>query len=119
MLYEPMRGFTARLLVLLTLAGAFAPLLQALSGEQSHACCLRRLHASSKSKSSQPFLQKILQPDGNCCPPLTSPQSAQAVARQSVVALPDAAPVDNGNRVWLLFSFVPVGFSDRAPPRTA
>jgi hypothetical protein len=80
-----MQRFTARLLLLLVVAsGIFAPLLQAFSVQPAHACCLRRLHAS---KDSPPQISDTTSPHGNCCPPISTRQSAQAADRKTFSAL--------------------------------
>src|SRR5690348_10086199 len=76
-----MRRTTALvLLVGFVLAGS-TPWVQALSGVQPHACCLRRLHPLGGHE-----LQFSSPPDRshNCCPPLTAPHSA-------VIARPDTS----------------------------
>src|SRR5436190_8322183 len=69
MLYESMQACIARFLLLLTLTGGFTPFLQALSGVQPHACCLRRMHATGKHA---PEIATGFTRDGNCCPSLTT-----------------------------------------------
>ena len=67
---------TARLLLLLVVvSGSFAPLLQAFSAQRPHACCLRKLHAT---KDSPAQISDTTAAHGNCCPPVTTRQSAQA-----------------------------------------
>ena len=88
---DPMQACIANFLLLLTLVGGFTPFLQALSGVQPHACCLRRMHATGKHTSE---ISSGIFGDGNCCPPLTTPQSAQVVPSEAVFALPNTAPAD-------------------------
>jgi hypothetical protein len=79
-----MQGFTARLLLLLVvMSGTFAPLMEAISVQHPHACCLRKLHAS---KDSPLQISDATSPQGNCCPPMTSRQSAQAADRETISA---------------------------------
>jgi len=107
-----MQACIARFLLLLTLTGGFTPFLQALSGVQPHACCLRRKHATG---NHAPQIVPGLTRDGNCCPPLTTPQSAHVVSPQSAFAL-RTTPRDLSRSPLSLPSFVSLGFSDRAPP---
>src|SRR5512147_2757983 len=70
-----MRRTTALVLLVGFMLAGFAPWLQALSGVQPHACCLRKLghHTGHDLQFSTPRGR-----DGNCCPPLTTPHSAIA-----------------------------------------
>jgi hypothetical protein len=78
-----MQRLTARLwLLLFVVSGNFAPLVQAISVPHPHACCLRKLHASKDS----PQISDTTSPHGNCCPPMTSRQSAQATDREAISA---------------------------------
>jgi hypothetical protein len=71
-----MQRLTARLLLLLVVvSGSFSPLLQAFSAQPPHACCLRKLHAT---KDSPLQISDATAAHGNCCPPVTTRQSAQA-----------------------------------------
>jgi hypothetical protein len=108
-----MQRFTARLLLLLCLVGAFTPLLEALSGEPPHACCLRRLLARA---GREPQISNPLRPNGRCCPPLVSPHAAQVVPGESVFFLPRAAGFSLPHSPELPCSSGVLGFSDRAPP---
>jgi len=76
-----MQRLTARLLVLVAVVGIFQPLLEALSPEPPHACCLRRLHARSDLPTQ---FRDAKQPNGNCCPPLITPHTARAVHSDAV-----------------------------------
>ena len=78
-----MHRLTARLLLVVLAMGAFGPGLQAFSSEPAHACCLRRLHAHDQGNA----VHDATKSGGNCCPPLTTPQSAQ-------VTHPDNASCD-------------------------
>jgi hypothetical protein len=72
-----MQRLTARLLLLLVVvSGSFAPLLQAFSAQPPHACCLRKLHAP---KDLPLQISDTTAAHGNCCPPVTTRQSAQAL----------------------------------------
>src|SRR5260221_5897085 len=84
MLGAPMYCLTARLLLLIVALGIFQPLLEAFSAEPPHACCLRRLHA----RKDQPLqFRGVTKPNGNCCPPLTAPRSANVVSCGAVYAV--------------------------------
>src|SRR5947209_13638859 len=69
-----MHRLTAGLLLIFFALGAAEPALQALSSEPAHACCLRRMHPQHDRVRA---FHDATKPDGNCCPPLTTPQSAQ------------------------------------------
>src|SRR6266567_3674669 len=75
-LTSAMQRVTARLVLLFLLASAFAPVLQALSAEPPHACCLRKLHSSAGRGAS---IHGSARTDGNCCPPMTTSQSGQVL----------------------------------------
>ena len=79
-----MQRLTARLLLLLfVVSGNFAPLVEAISVPNAHACCLRKLHTS---KDSPLQICDTTSPQGNCCPPMTSRQSAQTADRETISA---------------------------------
>src|SRR5438874_2137471 len=87
-----MQPLTARLLLLLFVMSAnFAPLVQAISVPHSHACCLRKLHAA---KDSPLQITDATAPQGNCCPPMTSRQSAQAADREEIAAPATVSKLD-------------------------
>src|SRR6266576_5286884 len=108
-----MHRLTARLLLLFLLASAFAPVMQALSAEPPHACCLRRAHGPSDRGAG---LHDWAKRDGNCCPPMTSSHSARVLAGEVSAFHSHSSRVSPGpnNPVHV------VGFSDqnssRAPP---
>jgi hypothetical protein len=77
-----MHRLTARLLLLIVALGIFQPLLEAFSAEPPHACCLRRLHAR---KDRGQHFSDAKKSGGNCCPPLTTTQSANVAARNATV----------------------------------
>lgn len=80
-----MQRQTARFLLLLfVVGGAFAPLLEALSAKQPHACCLRRLH---NAKNAPAEVHDADQMRGNCCPPLTTPHAARLLSVAGSAAL--------------------------------
>src|ERR1044071_5500631 len=111
-----MRRSMALVLLVCFVAAGFTPFVQALSGVQPHACCLRRLHAGTThgSEVSSPKFK-----DGNCCPPLRTPQSTLLTpfARASMLQSLDGAAY---GPYFISFSSVPVlGFSNRAPPAQA
>src|SRR5438552_18793523 len=101
-----MQTFTARVLLLLTLAGGFTPILEPLSGVQPHACCLRRLHAMGNHGSQ---VSVSVSPNGNCCPPLTTPQSPLTVPPESATPTRVAARTDIRHRSVLPSRFTSVG----------
>ena len=76
-----MQRLTARLLLILIALGVFQPLVEALSAEPPHACCLRRLHAIPNQPTQFHDGGKA---GGNCCPPLTTPHTANPVSLDRV-----------------------------------
>src|SRR5215470_19630363 len=68
-----MQRLTTRLLLLVVVVGMFEPLLEAFSPEPAHACCLRRLHV----RATRTEFHDASKHGGNCCPPLTTPHTAQ------------------------------------------
>src|SRR5213078_4662379 len=107
-----MQSLTARLLLVFLLTGVCAPFAEAFSAQPAHACCLRKLHRASGT----PELICDAHPQrGNCCPPLTTPHTAQ-LQFPTGVALPQSS-----NRQIAFFSiFLETEFganhSSRAPP---
>src|SRR5258708_37397609 len=108
-----MQRSSALVLLAVLFASGLTPVLQAATGVQPHACCLRRLHAPADRLQHLTSLQSR---NGNCCPPLTTSHSA-------VVAVPDSAspsPVTSapnlGHAISAPTSLNGVGFSHRAPP---
>ncbi len=80
----------ARLLLVFVLAGVFAPLVQALSADPPHACCLRRLHGSA---DHPPQFHDSVRHDGNCCPPITTSHSARVLTDEGAVFQPRSSPL--------------------------
>ena len=72
-----MQRLAARLLLLLIALAVCQPLVEALSAEPPHACCLRKLH-SLPNRPAQ--MQDRTKAGGNCCPPLTAPHTANPVS---------------------------------------
>src|SRR5215467_7386967 len=72
-----MQRITARLVLLLIAISVFQPVVEALSAVPPHACCLRRLHAIPNQPAQFHVAGK---PGGNCCPPLTTPHTANPVS---------------------------------------
>ncbi len=109
-----MRRLTARLLLLLVVvSGNFAPLMEAVSVPNAHACCLRKLHAS---KNSPLQIIDATAPHGNCCPLMTTQQSAQTAGCEAISALIsvsnlEAWSTELGHNVELVSTL-----SARAPP---
>jgi hypothetical protein len=108
-----MHRLIARLLLYIVALGIFQPLLEAFSAEPPHACCLRRLHAHT----DQPLqLRDANKANGNCCPRLTTPHTAQVKSGENSVAIPHASEL-----VFAVINASPgQGFdshnSSRAPP---
>jgi hypothetical protein len=108
-----MQRFTARLVLLLIALSTCAPFLQALSGAPPHACCLRRLHAR---QDGQQQVGGIATRSSNCCPPLTTLQSANVIAHDGATVQLQASALNRA----LPSSFHPTRYrsdhSVRAPP---
>jgi len=116
MLDAYMHRLTSRLLLLFVALGIFQPLLEAFSPEPLHACCLRRLHTPQDQRLQFHDAPKL---NGNCCPPLTTPHTANVVScdkdsfafARSIVNLPFD---DHSHRSGFISSL-----STRAPPSPA
>jgi len=111
-----MWSWTARLLLLAWLGGPLAPWVKGFSGQNPHACCLRRLHASANSPSS---FNEPVRPDGNCCPPMASPQSGSAETSYSVQNVTRAWFQETVARDSHLSFFFHATDPSRAPPSLA
>lgn len=109
-----MQRLTARLLLMLVMvSGTFAPLVEAISVPHPHACCLRKLHTS---KNSPLQISDRSTSRGNCCPPMTTRQSAQTAGCETISALIavsnlEVRPAELGHNLDLVSSL-----SARAPP---
>jgi hypothetical protein len=109
-----MQRLTARLLLLLVVvSGNFEPLMEAISVPNAHACCLRKLYAA---KNSPLQITDATAPHGNCCPPMTTQQSAQTAGCEVISALVsvsnlEAWSTELGHNVELVSTL-----SARAPP---
>src|SRR5437763_7122715 len=108
-----MRRSTALALLASLLIAGFTPFLQALTGVQPHACCLRRLHAHTDHDR---HFSRSESPGGNCCPPLTSHHSALLDGPASPSRLHQNAATPSGYAFGPPSGFPGFGFSDRAPP---
>jgi hypothetical protein len=113
MLNVHMHGLTARLLLIVIALGIFQPLLEAFSAEPPHACCQRRLHGAPNSTS---HFQAPKKSDGSCCPPLTTPHTAQVRSAEDKLAVPQCSqPVRSATHAWMIRGFESHN-SSRAPP---
>jgi len=108
-----MRRLTARFLLLFVAAGATAPLLQALSADPPHACCLRRLHGRSER---DPRLHDAATTQGNCCPPVTTPHSAQVKFVSSSISVPSTIELTPERLRVRYYAGFDSNHSSRAPP---
>src|ERR1700690_2847107 len=70
-----MYRLTARLLLVLLLAGTFVPVAMAVSAPVPHACCMRKPMRDHGSGSHE--IQAVSGPNGNCCPPVTTAHWAE------------------------------------------
>src|SRR6266853_5292866 len=108
-----MQRLTARLLLFFLLASTCAPVLQELSAEPPHACCLRKLHSSTGRGAT---VHSPVRADGNCCPPMTTSQSAQILGRKATIFLTHSSDL----QLEPLGSWHGAGYdsnnSSRAPP---
>jgi len=62
----------ARILLVFTLVGLFAPAALAVGAPAQHACCMRKPHGAQPGATIQP----VPAPTGNCCPPIATAQWA-------------------------------------------
>src|SRR5437667_9665489 len=109
----PMPRLIARLLLLVVALGIFQPLLEAFSAEPPHACCLRRLHARSGQKSQ---FRDARQPNANCCPPLTTPHTANPASRAAASVSPYVAILKLSGQNDAYHAGSTASLSTRAPP---
>src|ERR1044071_4762651 len=79
---------TARLLLLFLLTGVCSPIAEAFSAQPAHACCLRKLY---RPNGTLELISDAHQQHGNCCPPLTTPHTAQLQFPSSGFALPQSS----------------------------
>jgi hypothetical protein len=108
-----MHCLTARLLLFFLLASAFAPVLQALSAEPPHACCLRKLHGSAERGAG---IHDSAKHDGNCCPPMTTPHSAQVLVGGVAVFNPHTSQLSSEPENATYAAEFANQNSSRAPP---
>ena len=108
-----MHRLIAKLLLAVFALRVFAPLLQAFSAEPPHACCLRRLH--SRNDRSLQF-SDAKRPGGNCCPPLTTPQSANVAAHNTAVFCLKTSAINRRSQASHYAAFFKISDSPRAPP---
>ena len=96
-----MYRLTARLLLVLLLAGTFVPLALAISAPAPHACCMRKgMHDHGSSRE----MQAVGGQYHNCCPPVTTAHWAELESGidsniHPLLAYlpPDSRPVLHGN----------------------
>jgi hypothetical protein len=108
-----MHRLTARVLLFFLATSTWAPFLQALSAEPPHACCLRKLHA--RNENSQRVSDAAPRPN-NCCPPLTTPHSAQILAYDVGTALLHVSELKTEPANFLSTATPNSNHSGRAPP---
>jgi hypothetical protein len=114
-----MQRIIARLLLILALAGSFAPAALAIAGPVPHACCLRACHFACKYHHSYRgvTIEAVdKQGCGSCCPPNVPAQWAEVIRpREADIAAASAAlfadPVPL-HRNLELYAVLPA----RAPP---
>ena len=70
-----MYRLTARVLLVLLLAGTFVPVALAISAPVPHACCMRKLIHDHGSDSRG--IQAVDGQNRNCCPPVTTAHWAE------------------------------------------
>jgi hypothetical protein len=108
-----MQRLTARFVLLLVALSACEPFLQTLSGTPPHACCLRRLHVR---QDGRPQLGEAATRSNNCCPPLTTPQSARVIAQSSAAVQLQASGLHDGLPNSFHAARYSSNHSSRAPP---
>jgi hypothetical protein len=108
-----MQRLTARLLLLFLLTDVCAPFAEAFAAQPAHACCLRKLHRAS---GGHELISNAQPQRGNCCPPLTTPHTAQLQFPNTGVALPQSS----NRQIAFVSIFLETEFganhSSRAPP---
>ena len=93
-----MYRLTARLLLVLLLAGTFVPVAMAMSGPVPHACCVRKpMHDHGSAGRG---IREVGGRTGNCCPPVTTARWAELGSTIDsnthpllAYRLPDAHPI--------------------------
>ena len=116
MLDVHMHRFTTRLLLILIALGVFQPLLEAFSAEPPHACCLRRLHAKPDQPAQLHDGRKVT---GNCCPPLTTPHTANPVSGEQEQFSPAVSGLKLVSQNRIRHNPVGATLSARAPPASS
>src|SRR6266404_7628632 len=110
-----MHRLTARVLLLFLATSAFTPFLQTLSAEAPHACCLRKLHSRNNSEDGQRVSDAAPRPN-NCCPPLTTPHSAQVLAGRAGTLLLHDSELKTEPANFFHTATPNLSHSGRAPP---
>jgi len=108
-----MRRLTARLLLLLVVTGFSTPAVRAFSARPAHECCLRRSHAPGSGNRQ---IHDASGHDGNCCPPITTSQSACLAAALITASVAPAAEFVAGVHPFKRAGSINSGDSTRAPP---
>jgi len=110
-----MHRLTARALLLLILMGTLTPLQEALSAESPHACCLRKMHGTS-AHNGGPGLHDAAVHQGNCCPPMITPHSANLVAARPSISAINSAGLESLPAYQHRESAFLASHPSRAPP---
>ena len=108
-----MQRLTARLLLLLIALGVCQPLVEALSAEPPHACCLRKLHALPNQPAQIHDRGKT---GGSCCPPLTTPHTANPVSGDQTQLDRMVSTLKLISQDCFLHNAFQASLSTRAPP---
>jgi len=111
-----MQRLTASLLLLLIALGVFQPLVEALSAEPPHACCLRKLHAPLNQPTQ---FHDGREAGGNCCPPLTTPHTANPVSGDQAQFSPAVSSLKAVSRDHFRHNPFRAILSARAPPASS
>src|SRR5581483_8422980 len=106
-----MQRLTARLLLVLLLAGIFVPAALAISAEPPHACCMRKMHGSKA-----PQLQGVSHRH-DCCGPLATAKWAQTRDVTSAHVEPGVVKLHVDSRPAHPYSDFTRDHSGRGPPR--
>ena len=111
-----MHRLTARLLVVLSLMGVFAPVALAILVPTPHACCLRKpLHGRTSHNSEFNAPPGCCQHD--CCRPLTVSRWAQLTPPAGLQFTPTAAILRAPQRLAHFVTAAYNAHSSRAPPQ--
>jgi hypothetical protein len=111
-----MHRLTARLLLVLLLAGVFVPVALAISATPAHACCMRKpMHGRPSHDAEFQGPPGCCQHD--CCRPLTVSRAAHLTSTTCAQAPPALTILEHERQPIHFTSSVDHAYSGRAPPQ--